>query len=128
MAFRITSDLSVRPHSCFLCNQPPSVCGPCVDTGKDVGKGMNSRRVYLCVECVQDLIKEFDLPRPKDAQKAIDKAVQYKEQIADLKAEVSTLKEELAVISNDIVKKVLAASKPAARKPTTKKPVTKKSS
>lgn len=125
MALRITSDLSVRPHSCFLCNQPPSVCGPCVDTGKDVGKGMNSRRVYLCAECVQDLLKEFGLPRPKEAAKAIAKSEEYKEQIVALKDEIASLQEKVEAISSDIVKDVLAAAKP---KTTRKKAAPKKSS
>lgn len=125
MALKITSDLSVRPHSCFLCNQPPSVCGPCVDTGKDVGKGMNSRRVYLCADCVQDLLKEFGLPRPKEAAAAIAKSEQYKEQVTDLKDQVKDLQKKIEAISSDIVKDVLAAAKP---KTTRKKPAAKKAS
>ena len=88
---------------------------------------MNSQRVYLCVECVQDLIKEFGLSRPKDADKAIAKAEQYEQQIVDLKEEVESLQNEIDAISSDIVKKILVSAAPKT-KTTRKKPAAKKAS
>jgi hypothetical protein len=87
---------------------------------------MNSRRVYLCVECVQDLIKEFGLARPKDADKAIAKAAEYKTRITQLTEEVKTLQSKLEAVANDLVRDVLKTTKPAAKKTTTRKAAPKK--
>lgn len=121
MALRLTSELMVRPNACFLCNQPPSVCGQCVDTGKTVGKGMSGQRVYLCAECAQDIIKELGLTRPKDADKAIAAAEALEEQIADLEEKNADLQAKLEAVSNDLVKSVLASAKPTRKRTTTAK-------
>ena len=134
MPLRIATDLSQPPHTCLLCSQPPSVCGPCVDTDKDAGLGASRDRVYLCSECIQDCLLVLELPRPKDAEKAIAKAKQYKHKIVDLEQKIVVLTNKLDAASNDLIKSVLgsvakpAASKPAVKKPASKKPAVKKAS
>lgn len=109
MPLREVTSLTQKPYKCFMCEQPPSVCGRCVDTGKNVGNGYSSQRIYLCVECVQDCLAALSLPRPKDAEAAIKRADKAVKEANALSEKVAELEETLNGVSENIVERLSSA-------------------